>query len=252
MPKPAVAEIARESLGEFDAGGGGIARADDGDQRPRQDVALAAHREQRRRDRRSSAAAADNPARPARRNSMPRARDALSSLSASSREQMRAGPDAPPRRARPGRAASARARAAVIIDQVAEGARADIVAADQPQPIEPLLVAQSHAVVPRRPRPVMAAASPEARRDRQRERFQDFAPILPSLPLSSRRDIGAVHDPQRGRSARETAPRRSGRRERQQRDRRQCAGDQRGAARNSGRAQATTSQMAQKISAAGQ
>ena len=40
------------------------------------------------------------------------------------------------------------ARAAVIIDQIAEGARADIVAADQAQPVEPLLLAQFHPLSP--------------------------------------------------------------------------------------------------------
>ena len=43
------AEVARQPFGEFDAGGRGIARADDGDQRLRQNVELAAHRQQRRR-----------------------------------------------------------------------------------------------------------------------------------------------------------------------------------------------------------
>ena len=44
-----LAEIARQPLGELDAGGGGVARADDRDHRPRQRRALAAHRQQRRR-----------------------------------------------------------------------------------------------------------------------------------------------------------------------------------------------------------
>jgi hypothetical protein len=47
--EPGCAQIARERLREFNAGGGRIARADDGDQRPRQDVELAAHRQRRRR-----------------------------------------------------------------------------------------------------------------------------------------------------------------------------------------------------------
>ncbi len=34
-------------------------------------------------------------------------------------------------------------RAAIVIEQRPEGARADILAADQPQPVEPLLVAQA-------------------------------------------------------------------------------------------------------------
>jgi hypothetical protein len=39
------------------------------------------------------------------------------------------------------------ARAAVVIDQRAEGAWADVVAADEAQPIEPLLVGEPHALV---------------------------------------------------------------------------------------------------------
>ena len=44
-----LAEIARDGLRELDAGGRGVARADDGDQRPVQDRGLAAHGDQRRR-----------------------------------------------------------------------------------------------------------------------------------------------------------------------------------------------------------
>src|SRR5262249_57303643 len=40
-----------------------------------------------------------------------------------------------------------RASAAVVVDQRAEGARADIVAADEAKPIEPLVLAQPHAVL---------------------------------------------------------------------------------------------------------
>ena len=42
-------QIARQALGEFDAGRRGVARADDGDQRLRQCGKFAAHRQQRRR-----------------------------------------------------------------------------------------------------------------------------------------------------------------------------------------------------------
>ena len=44
-----VAEIARQPLGEFDAGGGGVARADDRDHRTGERGGIAAHRDQRRR-----------------------------------------------------------------------------------------------------------------------------------------------------------------------------------------------------------
>ena len=43
------AQIARQALCEFDAGGRGIARTTNGDQRLRQQLGLAAHGEQRRR-----------------------------------------------------------------------------------------------------------------------------------------------------------------------------------------------------------
>ena len=39
-----------------------------------------------------------------------------------------------------------RACAAIVVDQRAEGARADVVAADEAKPIEPLLLAQPHAI----------------------------------------------------------------------------------------------------------
>ena len=47
--KAGVAEIARQHACEFQSGAGGIARADDRDHRPHQDVADAADAEQRRR-----------------------------------------------------------------------------------------------------------------------------------------------------------------------------------------------------------
>ena len=54
-------------------------------------------------------------------------------------------PVAPPRRARSGRADKRRVGAAEVVEQAAERARADILAADQPQPVEPLLVAEPDA-----------------------------------------------------------------------------------------------------------
>src|SRR5262249_44405156 len=46
-----------------------------------------------------------------------------------------------------GRPRERRGSAAVVVDQRAEGARADIVAADEAKPIEPLVLAQPHAVL---------------------------------------------------------------------------------------------------------
>src|SRR5262249_62095285 len=68
---------------------------------------------------------------------------ALSSRSASWREWTRAARLAPPRAGRSGRRASA---APALVDQRAEGARADGVAAGEGQPIEPLVLAQPHAL----------------------------------------------------------------------------------------------------------
>src|SRR5450756_2542821 len=50
-----------------------------------------------------------------------------------------------------GQGAQRGARAAIMIDQVAEGTRADIVGPDEAQPVEPLLFAQSHSLAQRRP-----------------------------------------------------------------------------------------------------
>jgi hypothetical protein len=75
---------------------------------------------------------------------MPRLFEFSSSRSAVSREQMRAGFAAPPRRQLRQRVQRS-ARPAAMIDQAAKGARTDIVAANEPQPVEPLLVGQTDA-----------------------------------------------------------------------------------------------------------
>ena len=173
----------------------GIARADDGDQRPRQHGGVAAHREQRRRvvdhaqargivrlaerDERDAACAA----RPSVRARPPRA------------EQMRPGRAAPPRRASSGRASSARRAPPKWLMSVAEGARADIVAADEAQPVEPLRVGQANAAS--RAGHVHGADG-----------------LLADRVLGAAhepRDVGAVHDPTAAPSARRTAARRCGR-----------------------------------------
>ena len=98
------AQVARQPLGEFDAGRRG-ARADDGDQRPRQHGELAAYREQGRRV--VDHLQARRIIRLAERDEVDTARAAFNSACAASCEQMRAGADAPPRRASAGRAPSA-------------------------------------------------------------------------------------------------------------------------------------------------
>src|SRR5262249_56845375 len=58
----------------------------------------------------------------------------------------RGGPLAPAARGEMGKRGRRRPRTAVMIDEGAEGARPHIVAADETQPIEPLLVAEPHAL----------------------------------------------------------------------------------------------------------
>ena len=203
MTKPASPSSRAMRSRELDAGGRGVARADDGDQRPGQTPRVAAHRDQRRR-------VVDHPqprriVRLAERDEARRRalRAASSSRSASSREQMRAGPRraAAPRQLR--QRVERGARAAEMIDQVAEGARPDVVAADQPQPVEPLLVGQLHAVCPRRPR---AAASIAQRRRSTTGDARSAGVQRPCADLAfgagqQPGDVGAVHDPQQRRSA---------------------------------------------------
>ena len=108
---------------------------------------------------------------------------------------MRDGRAAPPRRGELGQRVERRARAAEMIDQVAEGARADIVAADQPQPVEPLLVGELTPSAQRRPLTAASIAGAIATAI-GRVSAVSAAPILPSVPLQQPRDIGAVHEPQ--------------------------------------------------------
>ena len=139
------AKIARQPLGETQARGRGIARADDGDRRQTQRGGFAAHGKKRR-------GVVDHlqPARIFR----------LSERDESDAERLRrlelalavlAGMDAggAARAAAAGKSGERRQRracAAIVVDQRAEGARADIVAADEAKPIEPLLLAQPHTV----------------------------------------------------------------------------------------------------------
>ena len=105
--KTGVAEIARQRAREFEAGAGGVARADDGDHRPHQHLKRAAHAEQGRRivehgqPRRIAGFARRHQA----------DADAVCSrqahVRASSSLQIRPGRAAPPRRARSGRRSSA-------------------------------------------------------------------------------------------------------------------------------------------------
>ena len=189
-----VAQIARQRLREFGAGGGGIARADDGDQWPRQNVALAAHGKQRRRivdhlqPRRIVRLAQRDEFDAARARGLEFAFGVFARTDA-----RRTRSAAAPRQA--WKRGERAARAAVIIDQVAKGARPDIVAADQPQPVEPLLLASAHAVAQ------TLAPAADSRQHRRSQRAQSsttasaFCADLAFAAVEQAADIGAVHDP---------------------------------------------------------
>ena len=90
------------------------------------------------------------------------------------------------------------ARAAAMIDQAAEGARSDVVAADEAQPVEPLLVGQAYAfgdrVVQLSPRQGGSIAQRRADHNRRRGRSDQalaagvggLLPIFGSVPAISR------------------------------------------------------------------
>jgi hypothetical protein len=161
-------EVARQPLCEFDAGGRSVARGDDGDQRPRQHRALAAHRQQRRRvvdhlqPRRIIRFAERDEADAAGARRFQLGRGVFARTNAGRPRVVAAAGER-------GQGVERGTRAAIVIDQVAERARTryyganarrlrhntartDIVAAGEAQPVEPLLLAQSLPLAHRRPR----------------------------------------------------------------------------------------------------
>jgi hypothetical protein len=93
-----------------------------------------------------------------------------------------------------------RARTAEMIDQIAKRARADVLAADQPQPIEPLLVRELDGLPPGH-----RAPSPSRHQHRGFNRRWGGLP-LPDLALTALhqpRDVGAVHEPRQQRQREE-------------------------------------------------
>jgi hypothetical protein len=138
-------EIVRKPFGEFHASPGRIARAHNGDHRMGERRDISPHRDQGRRvvdhlqPQRIVGLAEGNEGR------AERARGAQLALGLLDRIDAR----------RPRCAAAARqlgqrlegcARAATMVDERAEGARTDVLAPDQPQPVEPLLFGQADAV----------------------------------------------------------------------------------------------------------
>ena len=139
--KTGLAEIARQRACEFQAGAGGVARADDRDHRPHQHLQRAAHAEQRRRivqhrkPRRITGFARREQA-DAEFLGWPQVRRAH-------RPRCRSGPAVTRRRAAPDRAAApARLPRCRNDGAASKCARADIVGADQPQPVDPLGVGE--------------------------------------------------------------------------------------------------------------
>ena len=180
------AQVVRQPLGEFHAGGRGVARTDDGDQRLRQRGEFAPHRQQRRRV--VDHLQARWVVRLAKRDEFDAARV----------RRLQFGLHLLARTDARGRGSAAAAgerctRSAIMIDEVAEGARTDILGPDEAQPVEPLLFAQSYALAQRRPpagyRPSIAKRAAHYNRVcwiTTRGQAAGFAPILPSLPLSRR------------------------------------------------------------------
>ncbi len=133
-------QVARQALGEFDAGRRGVARADDGHQRLRECGKFAAHRQQGRR-------VVDHlQALWIVRLAEPDQFDAARARGFQFGFGVLTRTDA--RRARRATAAGERrqsvkrgARAAIVINQIAERSGPDILGANKAQPIEPLLVA---------------------------------------------------------------------------------------------------------------
>ena len=139
-----VAEIAREHRRHFSSGDRGVARADDGDRRRRQVRRLAAHGEERRRR--------VGVPKPRRIERLADADEARAQADAPPASPLRphagsgCAPAAPRRRAREVRQRVERGlRRAEMIDQAAKRRRPDILAADQAQPGQPLLVGQRDA-----------------------------------------------------------------------------------------------------------
>ena len=133
--KTGLAEIARQRACEFEAGAGGVARADDRDHRPHQHVQRAAHAEQRRR--------IVEYRKPRRITGFARRDQADAELLAGGEFGARIGLAADPARTRSaaaprqiGQPLQCRARAAEMIDQRTERVRPDAVGTDQPQPVD--------------------------------------------------------------------------------------------------------------------
>ena len=144
-----IAQFAGDAFGELDAGRGGIARTDDRDHRHGQRGSLAAHGKQRRRI--VDHLQAQRVVRLAGRHQADTHRGGRLELALGIGARTDAG--------RTRRAASAgelrqalerRFGTAAMLQQRPEGAWSDVLAADQPQPVDPVLVgeAESRSVVP--------------------------------------------------------------------------------------------------------
>jgi hypothetical protein len=206
--KAGFAEIARETVCEFHAGSRGVTRADDGNERAGEDVALAGDGEERRgiidhlQARRIVRLAQRDEGDAARAGRLEFALRFLARADVSGQE--RAATTCHRRQSlerRPG--------AAVMIDQIAEGARADIVGSDEAQPVEPLLLGQPYAFThnppPEYPERSIAQLGMKDNRKCYRgcgltaQRPKMRSALRADLALAAVQeagDVGAVHDPQ--------------------------------------------------------
>ena len=226
-----LAEAAREPVGESKAGGRSVARADDGDRtaaarlpRGRATRAAAARR-------RYAAARADIPARKGDEADAEPASESSISRSISSTPATRIGRPAPPRRARSGSAASAAAAPPQRSSSARKVRGPTFSLADQPQPIETLVVAE--------PRSTSRAAM-----------VHPFLPILVSVPASRRAMLALWRIHSSAASAREDDRRRRVA-QRQRGERRRDARRQRRRRRIAGHGRRRPSQTSANTSAAG-
>ena len=184
---PRFAKAAREPIGEGEPRGGGVARADDRDGGLLQRLVPAFHGENAAARESICLKSGGYSGSPSAMKRTPARRAAASSRSTSSAPAMRIGRFAPPRRASSGNASSAARAPPHLVDERAKRARTDVFRADEPQPIEALLVGEPH--------------------------FWRLSHVSPcfrcaiSVPLRIRAIFGRMPDPQITRERAEDAPR---------------------------------------------
>lgn len=141
--QPGFAEIAREAFGNRHPGGGCVTRSDHGDRRFGEHCEPAAHGEERRSIvGRLQAARVFGFAERDEVDAEAARGEKLALGFVRGRDADRA--HRPAAAGEIGDCIERRARPAIVVEQRAEGARPDILAADQAQPVEPLLIVQAY------------------------------------------------------------------------------------------------------------